>query len=199
LTAIVLAIVTVRVLTSSRAEWRAAEGLAGDEAIDHYGRAARLYTPGNPWSRRALDKLEETARAREAAGDREGALSAWREVRSSILATRAIYTPNRERLPTANEHIAILTAAIESPSVDPGADESARRLWHAERLAKSEEPSVGWSLAALAGLFAWIACALGFFFRGFDESEHLRRRAALAWAGGVAAGIALFVIALGRA
>lgn len=194
--AIALAVVTVRVLVSSRAEWKEAEARlsVGDAAgaVDHFGRAARLYAPGNPWSRRSLDRLEEIARG----GDRETTLLAWREVRSSVLATRAIYTPNAGRLAEANERIAALIAQSESPSLG---NEAARREWHAERLSRSEEPSAAWSLLALAGLVAWIGCALGFLLRAVDENDRLRRRIALGWAVGFAAGLALFVVALGRA
>ncbi|MSP61197.1 MAG: hypothetical protein EXR72_12800 [Myxococcales bacterium] len=198
--AIALTMIISRVLWSSRVEWQAAEErlAAGDapQAIDRFGRAARLYAPGNPWSSRALDRLEELAVRSEKAGDRALALVAWREVRSSVLATRAIYTPNRARLAVADERIATLAAALESPSVDPGADEPARRLWHAERLARTEEPSPFWSLCALAGFAGWLAAAVGFLFRAVDERDRLRRGPALRWALGVIAGMALFLVGL---
>ena len=58
--------------------------------------------------------------------------------------------------------------------------------------------SVG-SLLALAGLAAWIGCALGLFLRGVGDDDRMRPRAALAWAVGVAAGLAMFFLGLARA
>lgn len=201
--ALALAIVGARIVWSSRVEWRDGEARAAalDEpgALDHLGRAARLYAPGNPYSRRALDRIEELARADEAAGRRTQALTAWRELRSSVLATRAAYAPNAARRTVADGRIAELAAALESPAIDPTADEAGRRAWHAARLAQTEEPSVGWSLAAVLGFALWIGCAFGFFLRAVDERDRLRRRAALLWGAGLAAGIALSLFALARA
>ncbi len=213
--ALALSIVTARVLISSHSEWRQAEELANfpphhglteaqrairiNDAIEHYGRSARLYTPGNPWARRSLDRLTETGRRFDEAQQPELALSAWRELRSSVLATRAFYTPNRDRLALADERIATLTARLESPSVDPGADEAARKQWHAARLAQTDEPSVPWTLLALLGFFAWVGCAIAFLWRAVDEQDRLRKKPALLYALGVAAGIALFLLGLARA
>jgi hypothetical protein len=209
--ALALSIVTARVLISSRSEWRQAEELAKTpptqgsqearirETIEHYGRAARLYTPGNPWARRSLDQLTQTGRHLDEAQQPELALVAWRELRSSVLATRAFYTPNKERLALADERIATLAAHLESPSVDPGADEAARKQWHAARLAQTDEPSVPWTLLALLGFFSWVSCAIGFLWRAVDEKDRLRRKPALIYALGVAAGIALFLLGLARA
>ena len=63
LVSIVLAMVTVRVLWQSRAEWKAAESSQADQRILHLGRAARAYTPGNPWARRAREVLADLGRS----------------------------------------------------------------------------------------------------------------------------------------
>lgn len=203
LLAIGLAIVTARVLWSARIEWSDAEAkLAagdGERAVDHFGRAARLYAPGNPWSSRSLDRLEEIARRAERAGDRDAALVAWREIRSSVLATRAVYSPNDARRAEADARIAALAAALESPALDPGSDEQARRLWHAERLAKTDEPAVGWTLLLLIGFAGFVGGAIGFLLGAVDEHDRLRGGPALAWAVGVCAGMTLFVLGLSHA
>jgi len=189
--ALALAIVSVRVVWSSRGEWKRAQSSTGDEQVAHLGRAARLYAPGNPYSRRALDELARLGRAGGA-----GELAAWREARSAILATRSFYTPRRELLDEANARIAALMAAAEDPARG-SADE--RRAWHAARLAQDDAPSVGWSLIALLGLGAWIGSAVGFFLRAVDERDKLRPRAAVSWALGVGVGLVLFFLGLSRA
>lgn len=203
--AIVLGMFAARVVWSSRVEWDEARDSAHQEAwVDHAGRAARLYVPGNPWSARALASLMSACspNLEVAANDAAWRLAACREVRSAILATRAVYTPNRDLLAQANERIAVLSAQLEPPSVDPvapSADLAARTRWHAERLARDQMPSVAWSLVALTGFAAWVGCAIGLLWHGLDERLRLRGRLALGWSAGIAAGFALFLVGLGRA
>jgi len=191
--AILVAIVVVRVVWSSRGEWRAASSATGDDELLHLGRAARLYAPGNPYSRRAVDKLAAIGR-----DDPTRALPAWRELRSAILATRSFYTPHRALLDEANARIAELMADAELAS-QRSRDREKSRAWHAARLAQDEAPSVPWTLVALAGLAAWIGCALGLVLRGVGDDDRLRRPVALRWALGVAGGLALFFVGLWRA
>ena len=159
----------------------------------HLGRAARLYAPGNPYSRRAVDKLAAIGR-----DDPPRALAAWRELRSAILATRSFYTPHRALLDEANARIAELMADAELAAGAQPEREPAR-AWHAARLAQDEAPSVAWTLVALVGLGAWIGSALGLFMRGIGDDDRLRPRVALRWALGVAGGLALFFLGLARA
>ena len=193
LVAMLLAIVAARVVWSSRGEWRAASAATGDDELAHLGRAARLYAPGNPYSRRAVDKLAAIGRA-----DPARALAAWRELRSALLATRSFYTPHRALLGEANARIAELMADAELAAGTQHARDQAR-AWHAARLQQDEAPSVAWTLVALLGLAAWIACALGLLLRGVGDDDRLRPRVALAWAAGVAVGLALFFLGLARA
>jgi hypothetical protein len=176
---IVLALIVVRVVWSSRAEWRAA---GGEDRIVHLGRAARLYAPGNPYSRRALDALADAGRA--------GSLEAWQEVRSSILATRSFYTPHPELLAEANDAIAQMMAQK---------DGKMSRAWHAARLAQDEAPSVGWSLVAIFGLFSWIGAAVAFILWAIDADDRLRPRLALLLSLSLLVGLALFFVGLARA
>jgi hypothetical protein len=187
--AILVAIVAARVVWSSRGEWKAAQAAGGDDEILHLGRAARLYAPGNPYSRRAVDKLAAIGR-----DDPSRALAAWREARSALLATRSFYTPRRALLDEANAHIAELMADAEKAR-----DREKARAWHAARLAQDEAPSVAWTLVALAGLAAWIGCALGLVLRGVGDDDRLRPRVAWRWALGVAGGLVLFFLGLARA
>jgi hypothetical protein len=206
LTAICLALVVVRVVWSARVEWQAARAQSGDEEVRALGRAARLYAPGNPYSRRALDRLAAIGRDEPAR-----ALPAWREVRSAILATRSFYTPHPALLAEANAHIADLMADAEaaagrSRDLGSAALGAARspgwaqaRAWHAARLAEDYAPSVGWTVLALVGLAGWIGCAVGLLLRGLGDDDRLRPRVALAWAAGTVAGLALFFVGLSQA
>jgi hypothetical protein len=189
LVCVLFAIVAARVVWSSRGEWRVAIAATGDDEIMHLGRAARLYAPGNPYSRRAVEKLAAIGRAEH--NDSARALAAWRELRSACLATRSFYTPHRALLDEANARIADLMAAADGK---PDA-----RAWHAARLQQDESPSLAWTLVALAGLALWIGSALGLFLRGIGDDDRLQPRRALAWALALAAGLALFFLGLARA
>ena len=191
--AILLSIVAVRVVWSSRGEWRAAIAATGDDELLHLGRAARLYAPGNPYSRRAVDKLAAIGRE-----DPTRALAAWRELRSAILATRSFYTPHRALLDEANGRIAELMADAELAAGTQHVREKAR-AWHAARLQQDESPSVAWTLVALFGLAGWIGSAIGLLLRGVGDDDRLRPRVALGWALGVGGGLLLFFLGLARA
>jgi hypothetical protein len=158
-----------------------------------------LYAPGNPYARRAVDKLAAIGR-----DDPKRALVAWRELRSAIMATRSFYTPHRALLDEANDRIAAMMADAEIlPDWEAAAGlQHARekaKAWHAARLAQDEAPSVAWTLVALVGLALWIACALGLFVRGVGDDDRLRARVAIAWAVGVVAGLTMFFVGLARA
>jgi len=193
--AILMAIVSARVVWSSRGEWRDAIAATGEDEIVHLGRAARLYAPGNPYSRRAVERLAAIGRSDP---DPRRALAAWRELRSACLATRSFYTPHRPLLDEANARIAELMADAEVAAGTQKSRDKAR-AWHAARLLQDESPSVPWTLVALGGLAAWIGCALGLLLRGVGDDDRLRPRPALAWALGVAGGLALFFLGLARA
>jgi hypothetical protein len=196
-----IAVVTVRVFVSGRAEYVAGEAklAQGDtaEAIVRFRRAARWYAPGNPYSTRALDRLTEIATRAEAAGDIRVARRAWEGVRGAILATRSTYTPNGGRLESTNQHIAALLAREEGP-VD-GKSEPERTAWHLAVLTRDDAPRVSWTLLALAGFVGWIGGAFAFIYRGIGDDDRLRPRAALRAAILVVAGYAAFFVGLARA
>ena len=189
-----LAMIVIRVVWSARAEYHAADDALARhdtaEAIVHLRRAARWYAPGNPYVTRSLDGLAEIANRAEIAGDTKTARAAWEAIRTSILATRGLYTPYADRLEPANRHIAALLARE---------DTGANAEWHYALLARDDQPIVGWTVLALVGFCGWIAGAFGFILRGVDHEDHLRPRAALWSAVVIVAGYAAFLVGLSRA
>jgi hypothetical protein len=198
-----LAVVVVRVVASARAEYREGEvALArGDvsEAVVRLRRAARWYAPGNPYPRRALDRLAEIAARAEAAGETHSARLAWEAVRGALLGSRSLYTPYRERLTLANRHIADLMAREEGPRADPGRSEAERAAWHHALLERDDAPRPGFVVLALAGFAGWVLGALAFIYRGVGADDRLHPRAALWSAAAVVAGYAAFLLGLARA
>lgn len=197
---VVVFVLSVKVLLSARAElaeaerWRAEGSLTA--AVTHYRRAARWYLPVNPYSDAALDALADIATEAEAGGDDTLALSSWRSVRAAIESARSVYTPNRDRLDTADEHIAALMARVEVPPVDAARTEEERRDIHLALLREDRDPSVLWAFVALFGLVGWVAGALLFSLRGLDEEDRIVAKEARRWGTMFVVGFGLFVLGL---
>jgi len=181
--ALCLGVVATRAVWEGRdALERAASALAaGDrlEAVRWYRRAARWYVPLAPHVSRAYDQLEAIATEADEHGDTNLALAAWRGVRSSIKATRSVYTPQAWRLERANRRIAALMAATEDPALDPGKTEAERAGWHYALLRRDESPSVLWSIVALVGFAAWLGGGVLFAVRGVSRDDQLVVRPAI--------------------
>jgi len=197
---VALAIVVGRMLVDSRAALHAGQAAEarGDtvEAIRSYFEAARLYAPGSPYVRRALDRLEGVANGAQTAHQAQTERRALEAIRAALLGTRSFYTPHAERLPEVERRLARLYAESEDPRVDPGASARARLAWHAQRLARRPGPHAGYVLLALTGLGGWLGGAALFATRGLDGGLRLRRGPALVASAVFAVGFALFLVGL---
>jgi hypothetical protein len=128
-----------------------------DGSIAQAMRAARWYVPLAPHPTRAYDRLRDIALRAELAGDTETALLAWQAIRGAAHATRTLWTPFRDRLLEADDHIATILASKPPPGIDR---ETPRELLVREhRALLAEETSARpWAIVALyAGLFAFLA------------------------------------------
>lgn len=202
----------------TRAVWEGTRALAAGDAareqrdlpraITQWRRAARWYVPGARHMSAAYDRLERLAREAEDQGELDTALAAWRGIRSSILATRSLYTPFAERLEPANRHIAALMAELEGRHGGPGAepvdaqgtlplaDEAARAAWHYDLLARSHGPSPFWSLIAILGFAMWLGGGLLFALRGVTADDVLVPRTAAHAGLLVAGGLLVWMLGL---
>ena len=195
-----LAVVVVRVYVDGRAALAAGDRAmaAGKDrdAIAWYLEAGRMYVPGGVANRRGVENLAALGTRARAQGDDSTARRAWEAVRSAALGTRWLVTPYEDLLLRANAELAGLYARSEAHANESVAEQQARIAWHAERMAARPGPAVGWTLAALVGLVAWLASVLLFILRGLDQTLRLRRGPAALAACGFVMGFALFVIGL---
>jgi hypothetical protein len=200
---VILAVVAVRVITSSRAELdegnrlRARGDLEG--AVVHYRRAARWYTPGNPYCADALGKLAWIARRAERTGDVDLALSAYRGIRAAIMSTRSFYTPHADRLAAADARIADLMASLPPPPIDAGKSREELRREHLELLQADPRPNILWTFVLLLGFAAWIGGALLFVTKAIDEEDRIVGPEARRWGTVVIVGFGLFVLGMALA
>ncbi|MBN2573926.1 MAG: hypothetical protein JXP73_05115 [Deltaproteobacteria bacterium] len=193
-----LAIVVVRLLLDAHtalANGAEAE-LRGDTAaaIRHYMDAGRLYVPGSPFTRDALDHLDSMAVAAVTRGDYQTARAAFEAERAAILSTRSFYSPYQSRLPSLELRLARLLAASEGRAALSAFDK--RASWHQARLAQRPGPHTGWVLLALLGLATWVSSGVLFFRHGLDSRFGLRRVPAVLAASGFVLGLGLFLIGL---
>ncbi len=200
---VILAVLSVRVVTASRAELITADHLRAkkdlDAAIVHYRRAARWYAPGNPYVEAALAHLARIGADAEHAGDTERALSAWRAVRSAIMSTRSFYTPHTDRLHHADERIAALMASLPPPPIDAGKSKAELAREHLALLEAPSRPRLGWTLLLLFGFAAWVSGAFVFLRRAIDEEDRLVPAEARRWGTVIILGFGLFVLGMALA
>jgi hypothetical protein len=203
LVALLLAAFAARVVSSARAELELgtqAEAAGDRDAAQvHYRRAARWYAPGSPYHVKALSQLARIGAEAEAAGESERALSAYRAVRSSILAARSFYVPERARLDAADLRIAELMAAQPPPPMDAGKSRDQLRAEHLSLLKQDPDPNLFWTLVLLLGFVSWVGGAFVLSVRGIDAEDRWVWREARLWGSVVVAGFGLFVLGLALA
>ena len=193
-----LTVIVVRLVVDARTAYRngAAAEESGEvsEAIRFYLDAGRLYVPGSPFTRNALDRLDAIGVALVTKGDYTTARAAFEAERAALLGTRSFYTPYAERLPSLERRLSRLLAATEDRASPATFEERAR--WHAERLAERPGPKTSMVLLALLGLAMWVTSATLFFRKGVDASLALRRAPATLASVGFLVGLALFLVYL---
>jgi hypothetical protein len=140
-----LGVIVVRLLVDARNAYRngAAAEQRGEvtEAIRFYLEAGRLYVPGSPFTRNALDRLDALRIALVTKGDYPTARMAFEAERAALLGTRSFYTPYAARLPGLDRRIFRLLAAAEENSAQTTFKERAQ--WHAERIPGQIGPILG--------------------------------------------------------
>lgn len=198
---VMLAMVAMRVAWSGRQSHRAGLAAAGAQdwelAVEHLSRSARWYLPGSSRVREALVTLTTLGKQREAEGDVETALAAYREVRRSIRAVRSLWLPNADLAPAADERIAHLMAGQHerNRAGDP-APFAERRTEHLALLEVDNAPDPWWSLVVVLAFLGWVGAGFRFIYRAWDADGHFHPGPALTWGGVITAGLAVWVLAM---
>jgi hypothetical protein len=200
---VIAAVVGARVLSDARTELDAgrralAEG-HDDVGVRRLRRAAHLYLPLSPYTRDAYDALEAYARAAESRGQNDRALSAWRAVRSSALATRWLVIPYREQLERANRRIARLMSLLPPPPVDRGASQAQLEERHLALLQEDRAPDPAWVVLMGLGFALWMGAVAWATRRGWDDDDRPQWPVLRVAGAVVAVGMLLFFVSLARA
>lgn len=201
--AVVLLTASTRALVESSRELSAADSATarGDtsDSIRRLRRAAHWYVPGSPYCGAAYEKLERIATEAEAQGRAEQALSAWRAIRASALATRWLIVPERARLDRANRHIAALMAELPAPPEDRAKDRARLREEHLSLLSEDRAPDPAWLVVLAIGLASWLFGLFRAMRDGWDEDDRPQARPLAVSLALSVGGLALLLLAVARA
>jgi hypothetical protein len=177
---VLVVVMHVRALLEARAQrGRADVALRRGDlegAITALRLAARWDAPFNVYAEQAFDELERLAGAAEARGEQARALSAYRAIHASAMASRGAVVLQDARLERVDRRIAELTRAVAAGGVQPeqGLERGSAYL----AALRPERPRAIGVVVAWAGFLAWVGGASVFLRRGVDAQGRLVRRVA---------------------
>jgi tetratricopeptide (TPR) repeat protein len=176
---------------------QAYEGQQYAEAVLHYERAIKWYTPLSSTVQQAAARLWNLGTEAEQRGDLALALEAFRGLRGSLYATRSLYLPYEHWIPKSEAKIAVLMAQTADPEEPRPASrspqEETRRF--AEMLQRFTGPNTAGTALAELGFVCWVGATLGFLWFAFTE-QGLSGRRGLLWGGTIAAFFAVWIVGM---
>ncbi len=169
------------------------------EALSHYERAIKWYTPLSPSVSRAVARLWDIAVKAEQGGELGLALAAYRTLRASLYAIRSIYLPSSAWIPKCEARIARLMAMGDEAAREGTATRSQAVARYTAMLQRDTAPKIGWALVLELGFVGWITATAGFIWFGFTAHGSLGGRRALLWGGLMVIGFAAWIVGMALA
>jgi tetratricopeptide (TPR) repeat protein len=167
------------------------------EAILHYERAIKWYTPSSPTVQQAVEHLWDLGTEAEQRGDLELALEAFRGLRGSLYATRSLYLPYEHWIPKCEAKIAVLMAQTADPEDSRQASRTPQE--ETERFAKMLQrftgPNIAGAVITEVGFLGWVGTTIGFLWFAFTE-QGLSGRGGLIWGGTIAVFFAVWIVGM---
>lgn len=147
-------------------------------AVQHYRRALRWSVPFNPYEAEAVSALQSVAEELERAGDRTGALLAWRSLAGGLASTRVPWSRSSRAREEAKDQIARLLVLEGGAPIDANLDDDRLGAEYRRLLDREASPNPPWGTILLVGFAVWMASLALFIRRGFDSKGRLRPKAA---------------------
>jgi hypothetical protein len=166
------------------------------EAIMHYERAIKWYTPFSPWVRMAVERLWDLGSVAEQRADLATALQAYQALRSSLYAVQSFYLPYRHWIPKSEAKIAALMArTTQTEGQDSGklAQDTAR---FTQMLQRDTASHVGWTVLTEIGFLAWVGASVGFLWCAVGGHGVWAWRQGLLWGSGIIVGFAAWIVGM---
>jgi hypothetical protein len=149
-------------------------------AIREYDTAMHFYAPLSPYQGKAAGRLWKIGEMFEAQGEHDRARLAFSSIRSSLYASRSLYTPGKDWIDKCDEKIASLNVKIALKEGSLKAQEAdAERAKVLQALRSYRAPDVLWSFLAVAGFFSWAGSVVFIIFKGFSAAGDMRNRYAI--------------------
>lgn len=193
--------ILVRVMVGANTEFAAGQkafdqGKAG-AAIHHFDRSIHWYFPGSSAVEKSVLGLKQIAGTYEEKGDVQGALYAWRILRSALYSARHISQPYKETIAFCDDKISDLMALAAG---EKGSQEfeTERALRH-KQLTQTKGPKTFYALLAEAGFFGWIISALLFIWLGIKPGKGFEIKRAALFSGLFVIFYALWIFGLAKA
>lgn len=197
---IFLLLLYIKVVYHARQEFALAEAALADQAytqaLTHYERTIKWYTPGSPVVQHAVERLWQAGTEAEVRGDLRLALAAYQTLRSSLYAVQSVFIPYQSWIPRCEARIAPLMAQVkagEQPDATQLAQDTAR---FAQQLQRHVGPHLGWSIVVELSFLGWVGATIGLLWSMVDAQGTWRRRPSLLWGSGLALCFALWAISL---
>jgi len=146
-------------------------------AVTHLRRAARWDAPGNVYAERALEALENVAKAAELRGEAALALSAYRGVHGALHAARGIEVSDPKQLLRVDARIAALMVRERPAEIDAELLPEQRERQIRELLVVKGPRAMG-VLLSCAGFFTWVIAFATLVLRGLDHEGRVVRNIA---------------------
>ena len=193
-------LLSLKVSYTSKQELRrgedAAQRRAYQEAITHYERAIKWYTPWSASVQQAVERLWAVGVAAEQRLEWSVALEAYRSLRASLYAVQSFYQPYQEWIPRSEAKIAQLMAQTSSADPQDGERIAQHTARFTQMLQRDTTPHRGWSLLAVGGFLGWVGGTIGFLWRVFSTGQIQRWQSGVVWGCAVIIAFTVWIIGL---
>ncbi|MBI4975246.1 hypothetical protein HZC20_01080 [Candidatus Peregrinibacteria bacterium] len=168
-----------------------------ENAVTHYERSIKWYTPLNKYVNKSIDRLWEIGNILQNENNDKLALEAYISLRGSLYAVRSFYTPHKKWIEMADGKIADLIVKKEPYSEeDKKKTIEQRRREEMEVLKIDYAPNPFWAVVLEIGFIGWIGCAIGFIFLAFVNKDEFNNRKAALWGGLIITFYALWILGM---
>jgi|Deesub1362A_J573_1020465.scaffolds.fasta_scaffold00199_28 hypothetical protein len=149
-------------------------------AVREYTTSMHFYIPFSPYTEKAAQRLWQMGEMFEKKGQLQRANAAYSSLRSSLYASRSLFTPKKHWIDKCDEKIARLNTEIllKEGAIRP--DEFEKEIEkHLYVLKTDRAPSPLWSMLSAVGFTGWVASIIFIIFKGFDRNLRVRKRPAV--------------------
>lgn len=166
------------------------------EAIMHYERAIKWYTPLSPWVRLAVERLWHIGSAAEQHADLSVALQAYQALRSSLYAVQSFYLPYRHWISKSEAKIAALMARTAPTAGQDSSNLAQDTAQFAQMLQRDTTPHLGWSILTEIGFLGWVGATAGLLWCAVGPHGRWAWRQGLLWGSGIIVGCAAWIVGM---